>query len=219
MKERTKRILDGLWEDRPELKICKSDIIAAWGFLYNCFKKKGKLLACGNGGSAADADHIVGELMNRLSRRRPVPQPTATRLAELFGKEGEKLGSTLQCGMPAISLVSQSGLLTAIANDFAADLIFAQQVYGYGKKGDVLLAISTSGNSPNILQAMRVAKALDMSVIGLTGGSGGKMKNMCDVAIMVPSTLTPHTQELHQPLYHVLCDMLEEEFFGETGEE
>lgn len=215
MKEKTKRILDGLWEYRPELKICKSDIIAAWGFLYNCFKKKGKLLACGNGGSAADADHIVGELMNRLSRRRPVPAETARKLKEYFGSEGEHLAGILQCAMPAISLVSQAGLLTAIANDFSADLIFAQQVYGYGRKGDVLLAISTSGNSPNVLQAIRVAKALDMKVIGLTGGKGGKMKSMCDVAIVVPSTITPHTQELHQPLYHVLCDMLEEEFFGE----
>lgn len=215
MKAATKKILDTLWESYPSLKLCKPDIIAAWGYLFNCYKKRGKVMACGNGGSAADAEHIVGELMNKFMRKRPIPDEHAQRLAAVAGPEGKAISVKLMCALPAISLVSQSALISAVANDIAADMVYAQQVYGYGQKNDVLIAISTSGNSSNVLNAIRVAKALDVKTVGLTGEGGAAMSGLCDATIHVPAVVTPHVQELHQPIYHVLCEMLETEFFGQ----
>jgi D-sedoheptulose 7-phosphate isomerase len=176
--------------------------------------EKGIILACGNGGSAADAGHFVGELMKTFKLERPLPEELKSKLVKDFKSEGEYLAGKLQRPLPAISLVSQTSLITAIGNDVSSDLIFAQQVIGYGKKGDILLAISTSGNSKNILYAIYTANTTGMKVVGLTGRNGGKMKKYCDIAICVPADETPRIQELHLPVYHTLCAMLEEYFFG-----
>lgn len=179
------------------------------------YEAGGKLLVCGNGGSASDSEHIVGELMKGFMLRRPVPVGFRERLSALYTLEGEKLSNSLQGALPAISLASHTSFLTAYANDVSAEAMFAQQVYGYGKPGDVLLGLSTSGNSVNVLRAAQVAKALGMGTIGLTGRSGGKLRELCEVSICVPYDLTPDIQERHLPVYHALCLMLEEAFFDQ----
>lgn len=182
--------------------------------LIRSFAGGGKLLICGNGGSCADGDHIVGELMKGFENKRPLNKKIAEKLKHEGGERGEYLSRRLQQGLPAISLMVHSALITAVANDIDADLIFAQQVTGYGNSGDVLLALSTSGNSQNVIDAVIAAKAMDMKVIGMTGESGGKLKTLCDVLIAVPETRTFMAQELHFPVYHALCLLVEEEFFG-----
>lgn len=207
-------ILEKLYSKYPELREANAgQIEQAYRMLRDCFRNGGKLLVCGNGGSAADAEHIVGELMKGFMRRRPVPESFRARLAEVDGEAADYISRHLQGALPAISLVGHSSLSTACANDNAPDMAFAQQVYGYGKPGDVLLGISTSGNSPNVLHALRVAKAIGMGTIGLTGRSGGRMNALCDIAIRVPYDLTPDIQERHLPIYHALCILIEEEFF------
>jgi D-sedoheptulose 7-phosphate isomerase len=198
----------------PVLEVCKADISRAFDILKSVYENNGKLLACGNGGSAADAEHMVGELMKTFNLDRPLPETLKQKLNHDFGNEGKFLADHLQCSLTAISLVSQTSLITAVGNDVSADLIFAQQVAGYGKPGDILFAISTSGNSKNILYAVYTAKVMGLKVIGLTGQSGGKMKEYCDVTICVPAAETPRIQELHMPVYHTLCAMLENHFFG-----
>ena len=168
---------------------------------------------CGNGGSASDSEHIVGELMKEFSIRRPLDQQMKTKLLEA-GDEDGMLAQNLQGALPAITLTENCALSTAYANDAVPILNFAQQVYGYGTENDVLLGISTSGNSQNVVYAIKTAKAKGMHVIGLTGKSGGCMRELCDVAICVPETETYRIQELHLPVYHCLCLMIEEEFFG-----
>jgi D-sedoheptulose 7-phosphate isomerase len=177
------------------------------------YRHGGKLLICGNGGSAADSEHIVGELMKGYLSKRPLPDPVRQRFSAVFPDDGAYLADHLQGALPAISLVSQSSLLTAFANDVAADLIFAQQVYGYGRPGDVLLAISTSGNAANVVRAIQVARVQGLKSIGLTGRDGGALKTLCDLAIRVPADTTPTIQEYHIAVYHTLCALLEEEFF------
>ncbi|WP_409341451.1 SIS domain-containing protein [Paenibacillus sp. MBLB4367] len=196
----------------PELSECAEDIGRAFEAMRDCYRSGGKVLLAGNGGSASDCEHIVGELMKGFMSKRPVPQPMRERLSR-FAEEGEYLADRLQGALPAISLVSHTALATAYANDVAADMVFAQQVYGYGRPGDVLIGLSTSGNSRNVLHALQVAKALDMRTIGLTGRSGGRMTELCDVTIRVLHDCTPDIQERHLPVYHTLCMMLEEEFF------
>lgn len=189
----------------PVLADCEKDIYNAYITIKNTYQNEGKLLVCGNGGSAADSDHIVGELMKGFRKKRPLGE-----------KEREKLGELadhLQEAMPAISLTGHAALSTAFLNDVSPDMIFAQQVYGYGKKGDVLLAITTSGNSGNVLNAVKVAKTKDLKVVGLTGGNGGKLREAADVCICVPGAYTAEIQELHLPVYHALCAMLEDTFF------
>jgi D-sedoheptulose 7-phosphate isomerase len=208
-------VLDKLYAKYPELgPACSAEIEQAWHLLRTCFRTGGKLLVCGNGGSAADAEHIVGELMKGFMLRRPVPAAFQARLAGVDEDAADYIAGHLQGALPAISLVGHPALSTAFANDVAPDLVFAQQVYGYGRPGDVLLGISTSGNSANVLHAIRVAKAADMRVIGLTGRSGGRMKQLCDAAICVPYDKTPDIQERHLPIYHALCMLLEQEFFA-----
>jgi phosphoheptose isomerase len=207
-------MLDKLFLNYPVLKECKEDISRAYKLMKDALMNKGIILACGNGGSAADAEHIVSELMKTFKLRRPLPTQLKEKLVHEFKTEGTFLAENLQRSLPAISLVSQTSLSTAIGNDVSSDLIFAQQVIGYGKPGDILLAISTSGNSRNILNAIYTAKVLDMKVIGLTGCTGGKMKQYCDIAICVPADETARIQELHLPIYHTLCAMLEDHFFG-----
>jgi phosphoheptose isomerase len=208
-------MLDKLISNYPVLAVCKEDIARAFELLKSVYENKGIILACGNGGSAADAEHMVGEMMKTFNLERPLPEPLKQKLSHDFGNDGKFLADHLQRSLSAISLVSQTSLITAIGNDVSADLIFAQQVIGYGKPGDVLFAITTSGNSKNILNAVYIAKILGLKVVGLTGRTGGKMKKYCDVAICVPADVTPRIQELHIPVYHTLCAMLEDHFFGQ----
>ena len=198
----------------PELERCAADINAAFQILSACYRNGGKLLTCGNGGSAADSEHIVGELMKGYLLKRPLSEDIRAKLVSVSAEDGDYLASHLQGALPAISLVSQTALLSAISNDTAADIVFAQQVYGYGREGDTLIGISTSGNSRNVILAMQVARAVGVRTIGLTGPTGGKLKPLCDVCICVPAESTPGIQERHLPIFHVLCAMLEEEFFA-----
>ena len=206
--------LRALHERYPDLEPCLASVERAFKVLEKSFSGGGKLLVCGNGGSAADSEHIVGELMKGFESKRPLPKEVRRELARAFPEEGPYLAELLQGALPAISLVSQGALLTAVANDVAADMVYAQQVYGYGHKGDVLLGISTSGDSPSVLNALRVARARGLGTLGLTGRSGGGMRDLCDVAICVPLTATLEIQERHLPIYHALCLMLERSFFG-----
>lgn len=198
----------------PPLAVCEADISHTFEIMKSAYICGKKLLVAGNGGSASDSEHIIGELMKSFRFRRPIPAGYASSLKKLFGHEGSVLAGKLEGALPAIALPSMTALMTAYMNDNEADAVFAQMVFGCGSEGDVLLAISTSGNSPNILNACMVAKAKGMKIIGLTGRSGGKMKILCDTAICVPETETYAIQEYHLPVYHTLCAMLETAFFG-----
>ncbi len=201
-----------LFEQRAELIPCRSALEAAFEALTSCFRAGNKLLICGNGGSAADTEHIVGELMKGFRSRRPLPEADVARLRELYGNNGEDIARRLQGALPAISLVSQISLATAVANDVSADMVFAQQVFGYGRPGDALLAISTSGNAPNVINAVKVARALDVKTIALTG-EGGALKELTEISINVPGGDTARIQEYHMSIYHTLCAALEAELF------
>ncbi len=205
--------LDPLIAKYPDLAVCRAEIQAAGELLLACFRGGGKLLVAGNGGSAADSEHIVSELMKGYLLKRPVPPEVRKHLVEAWPERGAYLADHLQDALPAISLVSQTALITAFGNDVAADMIFAQQVYGYGQAGDALLAITTSGNSPNILRAVEVARVLGLRTVGLTG-RGGALKAVCEVTVCVPAEGATAVQERHLPIYHALCAFLEAEFFG-----
>lgn len=207
-----KEHIEKLVEHYPALKGCEHTIWEAYLALKETFENGGKLLLAGNGGSAADSDHIVGELMKGFRRNRELSQSTKDVLREAGDKHGY-ISRHLQGALPAISLVSQSALMTAYSNDIAPDLIFAQQVFGYGKKGDVFWGISTSGNSKNIINAMIVAKSQGLKTICLTGKDGGKLKTISDITIYAPFDETYRIQERHLPIYHTICIMLEEAFF------
>ncbi len=217
MQSHVEQFLDGLIRRLPQIHPCRRSIIDSFTMIVNCYRRNGKLLVCGNGGSAADAEHIVGELMKEFRLKRRIPDEDKQKLMERIPEHGDEIASGLQLALPAISLVSQTSLLTAFANDVNTSMAFAQQVYGYGREGDVLIAISTSGNSDNILNAVRVAHAFGIHVIGLTGETGGLLRPLCDVAICVPEKKTFLVQELHVPVYHTLCAMIEEEFYGHLG--
>lgn len=208
--------LKDLLERYPKLLPVEHEIRKAAESLTECFKQGRKLLVCGNGGSCSDSDHIVGELMKDFEQERPLVVNLKNELQALDKVRGKYLSEKLQQGLPAISLTAHTGLITAVGNDSDADLVFAQQVVGYGNDGDVLLAISTSGNSQNVFDAIITAKAKRMIVIGLTGESGGKMKSLCDILINVPGRSTALVQELHNPVYHTLCRIVENSLFGNT---
>jgi D-sedoheptulose 7-phosphate isomerase len=208
-----KRQLALLIDKLPELAACRTDVELAFALLHDCFQAGGKLLLCGNGGSAADCEHLVGELMKGYLSARPLPAATRQQLLDAFPKNGRYLADHLQGALPAVSLASQVGLITAYANDVAPDMIFAQQVYGYGRAGDVIMGISTSGNSRNVLHALQVGRALGLRTLGFTGGSGGAMKELCDVFVCAPAGRTADIQEHHLAIYHTLCALLEEAFF------
>lgn len=207
------RHLQQLVAKYPDLQACMEDARQAAELLQDCYRAGGKALFCGNGGSASDSEHLVGELMKGYLLARPVPPEVRRRLEAAFPRHGDYLASRLQGALPAISLVSQTSLITAIANDTAADMIFAQQVYAYGRQGDAVVGISTSGNSGNVLQALRVGRAMGLRTLGFTGSSGGAMKALCDVAVCVPRQATADVQEGHLAIYHTLCAILEEAFF------
>ena len=192
-----------LIERYPQLNNCAKDIENALFLMIDTYKNGGKILVCGNGGSSADADHIVGELMKGFLKTRKV---TDARIPQ-------ELREKLQGALPAISLSAHTSLMTATINDNDADMVFAQQVYGYAKDNDLLIAISTSGNSKNVLNAVKVAKSLGVKTIALTGETGGELKQLADVTICAPSTETYKIQEYHLPIYHYLCAKVEEEIF------
>ena len=170
-------------------------------------------MTCGNGGSAADAEHITGELMKGFKLKRLLTDEQRNALISAFPTDGAYLADHLQQAVPAISLVSQSSLSSAFINDVAPDMVFAQQVLGYGNAGDVLLGISTSGNSKNVVNACKVARAFGIGTIGMTGEHGGKLMEICDITIRVPACETFRVQEYHLPVYHALCAMIEKELF------
>jgi phosphoheptose isomerase len=200
------------------LQSVEDQIFKAANQLISCFEKGHKVLVCGNGGSSSDSDHIVGELMKGFEHKRPLGEALKKKLAESRGERGNYLAEKLQHGFPVISLSAHAALITAIANDTDATLIYAQQVIGYGTSGDILLGISTSGNSQNIIDALIAARARGMKTIGMTGESGGRMKSFCDILINVPETRTAYVQELHLPVYHALCLIVENHFFGNSDQ-
>ncbi|MEI6049443.1 MAG: SIS domain-containing protein [Bacteroidota bacterium] len=206
-------ILSELCERYPLLDSLKNTVGEAAEMIIKCYTERGKLLVCGNGGSSSDSDHIVGELMKSFESKRPINKDLSGKLSEVSEERGKYLSEKLECGLPAISLSSQTALTTAICNDIDADLVFAQQVIGYGCDKDVLIAISTSGNSQNIVDACITAKAMNMKVIGLTGISGGKMKQYCDILLNVPEKRTAYVQELHLPVFHAICLLVENHFY------
>ena len=206
--------IDTLLSRYPKLKECEADIIAAYDVMEECYENDGKLLIAGNGGSAADSEHIAGELMKRFKIPRPVQDSFAEKLKSIDPERGDNLAKNLERGLMAIPLVAHEALTTAYINDVDGLGVFAQQLYGFGRPGDVFLGISTSGNSKNVMSATVVARALGIRVIGLTGATGGELAKVADVAIRVPETETYMIQELHLPVYHCLCLMLEDKFFG-----
>lgn len=211
---RLEKHINLLLERYPKLVSVKNEIIAAYLIMEECYKHDGKLLIAGNGGSAADSEHMAGELMKRFKNPRPVSREYAQKLKAIDPERGSKLAVNLECSLMAIPLVAHEALTTAYINDVDGLGVFAQQLFGYGRKGDVFLGISTSGNSRNIINATIVARASEIKVIGLTGAGGGELAEIADVAIKVPETETFMIQELHLPIYHCLCLMLEEKFFG-----
>lgn len=206
--------LQQLIERYPALHGIRNNISDAYFLMEKSFSAHKKLLVAGNGGSAADADHIVGELMKGFVKKRPLPAGFVSALEALDKEAAAYLVPRLQCGLPAIALSSHAALMTATLNDVSGDLIYAQQVCGYGNAGDVFMGISTSGNAKNVFYAMLTAKAQGLKTIALSGGAGGRLARLADVALIAPETETYKIQELHLPMYHALCLMLEEHFFN-----
>ena len=207
-------MIKNLIDRYPTLALCESDIENATSMIINCYENGGKLLLAGNGGSSADADHIVGELMKGFMKKRELTDSQKAEMKEKCQDISDETLAKLQNALPAISLSSFSALNTAFSNDVDADLVFAQGVFGLGKANDVLIAISTSGNSRNVVEAAKVAKAIGMKVIALTGKSGGVLENLADITIAVPESETYKVQELHLPVYHSICAEIESHFFG-----
>ena len=212
MKTSTQEIFEELFARYPALETSRADVRAAFDELATVYRTGGKVLCCGNGGSASDCEHIVGELLKKFKRHRDIPSDLKERLSSA-GPDGELLAARLEGSLPAISLVSQSGILTAFANDVGWDEAFAQQLLGLAKQGDVLVALSTSGNSRNCVLAATLARALGVRTVALVGEAGGRLGEICDVAVRVPARETYKVQEFHLPVYHALCAMLEEELF------
>ncbi len=214
MENRLLQHINVLIDRYPKLIVCREDIVKAYELLETAYSSGRKLLVSGNGGSASDSEHIVGELMKEFKLKRKVFADQASKLKKIDPELGQILADNLQGAFPAISLTGHSSLQTAFMNDSEPELIYAQQVNGYGKPGDVYLGISTSGNSKNVLYAAVNAKAKDLKVLGLTGSRENKLMKYADVCIRVPETETYKIQELHLPVYHCLCLMLEDKFFG-----
>ena len=215
LESKLEKHIDLLIERYPKLVSIRQEIIDAYLMMEESYENGGKLLIAGNGGSAADSEHIAGELMKRFKILRPVSKEYAEKLKEVDPVRGAELSKNLECSLMAIPLVAHEALTTAYINDVDGLGVFAQQLFGYGRKGDVFLGISTSGNSKNIMNATVVARASGIKVGGLTGAKGGELAKVADVAVKAPETETYMIQELHLPIYHCWCLMLEDHFFGE----
>jgi D-sedoheptulose 7-phosphate isomerase len=207
-------ILDDLIKRRPELKVCKQNLQDAYLMLLDTVQKGGTIFTCGNGGSAADAEHIVGELLKGFMKGRKLDVIDTQAIEKMHPGEGEKISKSLQKSIRAISLTSHISLMTAFMNDVDPSFVFAQQLRGLGKANDTLIAISTSGNSENIINACKIAKVQQIKTIGLSGATGGKLNQHCDLVIKAPENVVPLIQELHLPIYHALCAMLEVKLFS-----
>lgn len=201
-----------LYENNPSLLSCKESIEALKEAMIQCFSRGGKLLLCGNGGSCADCEHIVGELMKGFLLPRRVDS-LAEKLRKVDPEHADALAASLQGALPAISLPHQAGILSAFANDVAADMVYAQLVLGYAREGDLLLCLSTSGNSLNAVNAAKVARALGIATAALTGERESLLSSLCDITVRAPARETYRVQELHLPIYHYLCAAVEEHFF------
>lgn len=207
-------MINDLLKRYPCLSVCAEDIENAKNAIIGCYHYKGKLLLCGNGGSCADCDHIVGELMKGFLKKRPLSDEQKSEMKQNCADITDEILDKLQCGLPAISLPSLTALNTAFSNDVEPQLIYAQAVYGLAEKNDVLIAISTSGNSKNVVDAAAVAKSMGVKVVALTGKTGGKLKTLSDICISVPENETFKIQELHLPVYHYICAQVESYFFN-----
>lgn len=214
LEEKLQKHIDLLMKRYPVLETCKEEIIGGYELMEACYKNGGKLLIAGNGGSAADSEHIAGELMKRFKTPRSIPEDLKKKLIEIDSVRGENLSKNLERPLMAIPLVAHEALTTAYINDVDGLGVFAQQLYGFGKEGDVFLGITTSGNSQNVMSATVVARALGIKVLGLTGENGGELSQVANVCVKVPETETYMVQELHLPVYHCWCLMLEDKFFG-----
>ena len=214
MKQSTKEILLDLQKRYPALGECQESIERAAELLIRTYRDGGKVLACGNGGSASDALHIIGELMKSFVIKRRIRPEVETAIRKTCDADADLLCERLEGALPAISLVGEAALVTAYSNDTAPELAFAQQVYGHGRPGDLLIGISTSGNSRNVIYAAEVARAMGMHTLALTGAGGGKLSLVSDCTVAVPERETYRIQELHLPVYHALCLAVENEFFG-----
>lgn len=217
LEKRLEKHVDLLMRRYPALSPIREAFIAAYLLMQESFERDGKLLVAGNGGSAADSEHIVGELMKRFKIPRPITPELSEKLKAVDPARGAELTRSLERALMAIPLVAHEALSTAFMNDETAVDVYAQQLLGYGRPGDVFLGISTSGNSENVLRCIVVAKALGVKVIGLTGASGGKMADVCDVIVKAPERETYMIQEYHLPIYHSWCLMLEDYFFGDRS--
>ena len=206
-------MLNELLERYSVLKSCEEEIVSAKNAIIDCYKKGGKLLLCGNGGSCADCDHIVGEFMKGFLKKRPLSDEKKAQMKEKFPAIENEILEKLQEALPAVSLPSITALNSAFCNDVDPELVYAQPLMSLANENDILIAISTSGNSKNVFGAAKVAKALGVKVLALTGNTGGKLKEIADICICVPETETFKIQELHLPVYHYLCAAIEEEFF------
>ena len=213
MKSASQQLLENLFIRYPQLEFCRKAICESADRLIQSYLSGGRLLICGNGGSAADAEHIVGELMKSFMLRRPIEDSFRQALLKADPEHGNEIADQLQGALPAIALTQENALLSAYANDASPVLVYAQQVYGYGRLGDILLCISTSGNSRNIVNAAVVAKAKGLYTMALTGKKPSQLSSLCDLAIQVPETEPYKVQDLHLPVYHCLCAVLEQEFF------
>lgn len=214
LEEKLQKHIDLLMKRYPVLETCKEEIIGGYKLMETCYKNGGKLLIAGNGGSAADSEHIAGELMKRFKTPRSIPEDLKKKLIEVDSIRGENLAKNLERPLMAIPLVAHEALTTAYINDVDGLGVFAQQLYGFGREGDVFLGITTSGNSQNVMSATVVARALGIKVLGLTGENGGELSQVANVCVKVPETETYMVQELHLPVYHCWCLMLEDKFFG-----
>lgn len=210
----TVALLARLMARYPSLESVQTDIASGFTLLLDCVEGGGTILACGNGGSAADADHIVGELMKGFQLKRRLSPEQVAAIGVHFPAEAQAIAACLQQGIPAVALSGANAIATAVANDNSPEYVFAQQVYALGRPGDVLVAISTSGNSANVLAAAKVARVRGLKVLALTGRKGGQLWTLADVAIRVPADVVDEIQELHLPVYHCLCSMLEKALFG-----
>ena len=216
MKNNTEKMVSEFKERYPSMEYLEKPLRSLIEEVVKRIKLGGKILVCGNGGSSSDSEHIVGELLKEFYIKREIDKDFSEDLKNTSSKEDyEYIKNKLQGAIPAISLVSQTGFLTAFANDVSYDMAYAQQVYAYGGKNDVLIGISTSGNASNVAYAAQVARAKDMFVISLTGESGGRLKELSDVLLNVPEKETFKVQEYHLPLYHLICSSIEYEIFGE----